>query len=287
MRSPIKVFTAMQRASTSISFENREHGFFHVIPSFLIVNAGDETLADIAKRLLVRGTAAKEDWGRPMAYTRQFGSNFFARAGAEIRDTYNSMLAEARSKGEEPSDFLKMTELRYGHIPDFKDAKIPSWTEASMTPDLLVVSQENSRFRRLSHLRQCGKAPPGCSQMKRKPMLCLGNQSFNLLRAMGSVCQNDRVHRTAHAMKDRYDIFGGLPDTIEDDWIESEEKLEEMMDDTSISESKHVTSSNCGIERLSIQIRTVGSFARGCCRGVMSLIVFPCPGERLRRDRLL
>jgi hypothetical protein len=57
--------------------QNREHGLFHVIPSFLIVNAGDETLADIAKRLLVRGTAAKEDWGRPMAYTRQFGSNFW------------------------------------------------------------------------------------------------------------------------------------------------------------------------------------------------------------------
>ena len=32
-------------------------------------------------------------------------------------------------------------------------------------------------------------------------------------------------------MKDRYDIFGGLPDTIEDDWIESIEKLEEMMDE--------------------------------------------------------
>jgi hypothetical protein len=31
-------------------------------------------------------------------------------------------------------------------------------------------------------------------------------------------------------MKDRYDIFGGLPDAIEDDWIESAEKLEEMMD---------------------------------------------------------
>jgi len=31
-------------------------------------------------------------------------------------------------------------------------------------------------------------------------------------------------------MKDRCDIFGSLPDTIEDDWIESIEKLEEMMD---------------------------------------------------------
>jgi hypothetical protein len=32
-------------------------------------------------------------------------------------------------------------------------------------------------------------------------------------------------------MQDRYDIFGGLPDTIEDDWIESVEKLEQMMDE--------------------------------------------------------
>ena len=31
-------------------------------------------------------------------------------------------------------------------------------------------------------------------------------------------------------MKDRYDIFGGLPDIIEDDWIENIEDLERMMD---------------------------------------------------------
>ena len=31
-------------------------------------------------------------------------------------------------------------------------------------------------------------------------------------------------------MQDRYDIFGGLPDTIEDEWIENVEMLEEMMD---------------------------------------------------------
>lgn len=32
-------------------------------------------------------------------------------------------------------------------------------------------------------------------------------------------------------MKDCYDISGGLPDTIEDDWIETVEKLEEMMNE--------------------------------------------------------
>lgn len=31
-------------------------------------------------------------------------------------------------------------------------------------------------------------------------------------------------------MQDRYDIFGGLPDVIEDEWIENIEKLEDMMD---------------------------------------------------------
>ena len=31
-------------------------------------------------------------------------------------------------------------------------------------------------------------------------------------------------------LKDKFDIFGGLPDMIEDEWIDSVEKLEEMMD---------------------------------------------------------
>ena len=31
-------------------------------------------------------------------------------------------------------------------------------------------------------------------------------------------------------MKDQYDIFGILPDTIDDEWIEDIEKLNEMMD---------------------------------------------------------
>jgi hypothetical protein len=31
-------------------------------------------------------------------------------------------------------------------------------------------------------------------------------------------------------MHDKYDIFGGLPDTIDDDWIENEQLLNEKMD---------------------------------------------------------
>src|SRR2546430_14990110 len=44
--------------------------------------------------------------------------------------------------------------------------------------------------------------------------------------------QDERVYQViSRRLKDRYDIFGGLPDTIEDDWIESVEKLDERMNE--------------------------------------------------------
>ncbi len=44
--------------------------------------------------------------------------------------------------------------------------------------------------------------------------------------------QDEKVYGVlSRRMKDRYDIFGGLPDTIEDDWIEQVEKLDDMMDE--------------------------------------------------------
>jgi len=39
-------------------------------------------------------------------------------------------------------------------------------------------------------------------------------------------------------MKDRYDVFGGLPDTIEDEWIENIEELEQQ-DGFHNSDKKH------------------------------------------------
>jgi hypothetical protein len=145
--------------------QNHENGLFHIIPSFLISNGGDETFVDIAKRLLASGTAATDDWGRPMAYTRQFGSDFFARAGAEIRSVRDAALAESKSKGEEPSDFLKFIESRYGHLSDFNDAKIPTWKEASMSPELLdewwsIVSPREFQVEALAALRKMWEGAP-------------------------------------------------------------------------------------------------------------------------------
>jgi hypothetical protein len=42
---------------------DHEHGLFHIIPSFLIANGGNETLTKIARRLLVSGAAFKKATG--------------------------------------------------------------------------------------------------------------------------------------------------------------------------------------------------------------------------------
>ncbi len=57
-------------------------------------------------------------------------------------------------------------------------------------------------------------------------------RSVDMLNLVYHGTQDEKVYQVlSRRMKDRYDIFGGLPDTIEDDWIESVEKLEEMMDE--------------------------------------------------------
>lgn len=44
--------------------------------------------------------------------------------------------------------------------------------------------------------------------------------------------QDETVYNVlSKRLKDKFDIFGGLPDTIEDDWIESVEELEKKMDE--------------------------------------------------------
>jgi superfamily II DNA or RNA helicase len=57
-------------------------------------------------------------------------------------------------------------------------------------------------------------------------------QTVDMLNLVYHDTQDEQVYQVlSRRMKDRYDIFGGLPDTIEDAWIEDVEKLEEMMDE--------------------------------------------------------
>ena len=56
-------------------------------------------------------------------------------------------------------------------------------------------------------------------------------QSVDMLNLAYHDTQDEKVYAVlSRRMKDRYDIFGSLPDTIDDDWIEDVEHLEEMMD---------------------------------------------------------
>ncbi|MBI3370539.1 MAG: DEAD/DEAH box helicase family protein [Betaproteobacteria bacterium] len=57
-------------------------------------------------------------------------------------------------------------------------------------------------------------------------------RTVDMLNLVYHETQDEKVYQVlSRRMKDRYDIFGGLPDTIEDEWIETIETLEEMMDE--------------------------------------------------------
>ena len=56
-------------------------------------------------------------------------------------------------------------------------------------------------------------------------------RNVDMLNLVYHGTQDEEVYEAlSKRMKDRYDIFGSLPDTIDDDWIEDIERLEEMMD---------------------------------------------------------
>jgi hypothetical protein len=57
-------------------------------------------------------------------------------------------------------------------------------------------------------------------------------RSVDMLNLVYHDTQDEKVYRVlSRRLKDKFDIFGGLPDTIEDQWIETEERLEKEMDE--------------------------------------------------------
>jgi superfamily II DNA or RNA helicase len=55
--------------------------------------------------------------------------------------------------------------------------------------------------------------------------------SVDMLNLVYHETQDEKVYNVlSQRMKDQYDVFGSLPDTIEDEWIENVEMLDEMMD---------------------------------------------------------
>jgi hypothetical protein len=57
-------------------------------------------------------------------------------------------------------------------------------------------------------------------------------RSVDMLNLVYHHTRDEQVYRVlSRRLKDKFDIFGGLPDTIEDDWIASEEQLSQMLDE--------------------------------------------------------
>jgi superfamily II DNA or RNA helicase len=56
-------------------------------------------------------------------------------------------------------------------------------------------------------------------------------KTIDMLNLVYHDTQDEKIYQTlSRRFKDKFDIFGGLPDTIEDDWIDDVVSLEEMMD---------------------------------------------------------
>ena len=113
------------------------HGIFKTIPSFIIATGGDETLIDIAQNLITNGPVAKEDWGKERSYLDTFRTDFFARAGSEIRGVYDEEIAKLAAVGKEPTEFLQLTKARCGLIDAFENATFPEFESSELTPKLL------------------------------------------------------------------------------------------------------------------------------------------------------
>lgn len=57
-------------------------------------------------------------------------------------------------------------------------------------------------------------------------------RTVDMLNLVYHDTQEEEIYRVlSRRLKDKFDIFGGLPDTIEDEWIENIERLDAMMDE--------------------------------------------------------
>jgi len=66
-------------------------------------------------------------------------------------------------------------------------------------------------------------------------------ESVDMLNLVNEQTVDEKVYeRLSERMRDRYDLFGSLPDTIKDDWIDDIETLGEKMDEY-INAQKHAT----------------------------------------------
>jgi hypothetical protein len=107
---------------------------FGGIPSFVYANNDDPTFMQIMHEIIADETR-NFDWGRELYFTREFGKDFFGRAGCELRAAYETSMRRPNLT-EEQRKFLEFTHLRYQNIPDYRDAKTPNFVSSQFTSEL-------------------------------------------------------------------------------------------------------------------------------------------------------
>ena len=107
---------------------------FGGIPSFVYANNDDPTFMQIMHEIIADETQ-NFDWGRELYFTKEFGKNFFGRAGCELRAAYETNMRRPNLT-EEQKEFLEFTHLRYQNIPDYRDAEAPDFVSSQFTNEL-------------------------------------------------------------------------------------------------------------------------------------------------------
>jgi hypothetical protein len=133
-------------------------GLFNIPPNFVIASHGNKALDYIAKYLILNGAAAQANWGREMAYVRQYGADFFGIAGAQLREMCEIQVAQAKAEGRDPADALEMIETATTHLPQFRDGKIPRWEDSPLTEAVYdawwdIISRNEYQITSLQTLR--------------------------------------------------------------------------------------------------------------------------------------
>jgi hypothetical protein len=123
---------------------------FGTVPSFIYANHNERAFMQ-----MMHGVVANEtqdlDWGRELYFTREFGKNFFGRAGCELRAAYEINLRRP-DLSEEQKEFMEFNHHTYSQVPDYRDAKMPDFASSNFTDKLyqdwltVIDDPERSRY---------------------------------------------------------------------------------------------------------------------------------------------
>jgi hypothetical protein len=106
---------ALERADAVLSHPREGRRALSFIPSFVATNGNPSV--DGAFQVAIWRNLGRQDWGKELDLIRRHRGDFFARAGEELRETYESL----KDNPETDPGFLKFLWSRFGHVPTFAE----------------------------------------------------------------------------------------------------------------------------------------------------------------------